>query len=78
MDVKLTSDHYRRSPLVQGGQEIKCKVTVKVSNSTPRQVTERYRALIKELYVEPKEEEILGSFIVVNDSENMDKDFSIH
>ena len=29
-------------------------------------------------YVQPKEEEILGSFIPVNDSENMDEDFSIH
>ena len=78
MDVELTSDHYRRSPLVQGGQEIKYKVTVKVPNTTGRQVTERYRALIKELYVEPKEEGILGWFIEINDSENMDEDFSIH
>ena len=78
VDVELTSDYYRRSPLVQGGQDIKCKVTVKVPNATPRQVTERYRVLIKDLYVEPKEEEILGSFIVVNDRENMDENFSIH
>ena len=77
-DVELTSDHYRRSPLVQGGQEIKYNVTVKVPNTTPRQVTERYCALIKEFYVEPKEEGILGSSIVINDSENMDEDFSIH
>ena len=25
--VTLTSDHYRRSPLIQGGMEIACKVT---------------------------------------------------
>ena len=78
MDVELTSDHYRRSPLVQGRLEIKCKVTVKVPNATPRQVTERYLAFVKELHVEPKEEETLGLFNVVNDSENMDEDFSIH
>ena len=54
-DVELTSDHYRRSPLVQGGLEIKCKVTIKVPNATPRQVTERYHALVKGLYVEHKE-----------------------
>ena len=47
VDVELTSDHYRRTPLVQGGLEI---------NATPRQTTERYSALVEELYVEPKEE----------------------
>ena len=78
MDVEIISDYYRSSPLVQGGLEIKYKVTVKVPSATPRQVTERYCALVKELYVEPKEEETLGSFIVVNDSEIMYKDFSIH
>ena len=40
-DVELNSDQYR-SALVQGGLEIKCKVTVKVPNATSRQVTERY------------------------------------
>ena len=39
VDVELTSDHYRRSPFVQGGQKIKCEVTVKVSYATPTQVT---------------------------------------
>ena len=42
VDVEITSDHHRRSPLVQGGLEIKCKFTVKVPNATPRQVTECY------------------------------------
>ena len=77
MDVELTSDHYISSPLVQGGLEIKCKVTVKVSIATHRQLAERYRAFVEELYVEPKEKEILGSFILVNDSD-VDEDFSIH
>ena len=40
-DFELNSDQYR-SALVQGGIEIKYKVTVKVPNATPRQVTERY------------------------------------
>ena len=55
VDVDLTSDHYRRPPLLQGGLEIKCKVTVKVPNATPRQVTECYHVLFVELYVEPQE-----------------------
>ena len=28
--AELTSDHYRRSPLFQGGLEIPCKVTAKI------------------------------------------------
>ena len=30
MSAVLTSVHYRRSPLVQGGMEIPCKVTVQM------------------------------------------------
>ena len=79
VDVELTSDYFRRLPLlVQGGLEIKCKVTVKVPNTTPRQVTERYRSLVEERFDKPKEEEIIGSFILVNNSKNMDEDFSIN
>ena len=43
----------------------------KVPYATARQVIERYRALVEKLYVEPKEEEIIGSLIL-----NMDEDFS--
>ena len=79
VDVELTSDYFRRLPLlVQGGVEIKCKVTVKVPNTTPRQVTERYRSLVEERCDKPKEEEIIGSFILVNNSKNMDEDLSIN
>ena len=56
VNAELTSDHYR-SLLVKGGLEI---------NTRSRQVTERYNALVEELYVELKEEEILGSFILSN------------
>ena len=76
VNVELTSGYYRMLPLVQSGLEIKCKVTVKIPNATPRQVIERYLVLVEELCVEPKEVEILGSFILVNNSENMDEDFS--
>ena len=30
INAELTSDHYRRSPLIQGGIEIPCKVTAKI------------------------------------------------
>ena len=77
VDVELTSDYFRL-PLVQGGIEIKCKVTVKVPNATPRQVTERYRSLVEEGCDELKEEEIIVSFILVSNSKNMDEYFSIN
>ena len=78
MDIELTLGHYRSLPLVQGGLETKCKVTVKVPNATPRQAAEGYRTLVEELYIELNEEGIIGSFILVNDSENINEDFSIH
>ena len=30
VSAQLTSEHYRRSPIVQGGMEMACKVTVKL------------------------------------------------
>ena len=49
--AELTSDHYRRSPLIQGGAEIPCRVTSK------------YIHLVQELHKELKGKEILGSFV---------------
>ena len=34
--AELTSDHYRRSPLIQGDIEIPCKVTVKIPGTVIR------------------------------------------
>ena len=39
VNVELTSDHYRRPPLVHSRLEIKCNVTGTVSLATPRLVT---------------------------------------
>ena len=67
LNTELTSrpsSHYRRSPLVQGGLEIRCKIAVKTSSSFNKAVFERYKDEVKELYVEPKDEEILGSFLL--------------
>ena len=66
--TELTSSHYRRSPLVQGGLEIRSKVTVKVDSSFNTKVFDRYKAKVKELYIEPTEEEILGSFLLEEES----------
>ena len=60
----LTSKHYRRSPLVQGGLEIPCKVDVRMSGTIVNHaILQRYEKLVEELYAEPANEEILGSFL---------------
>ena len=64
IEVQLTSKHYRRSPIVQGGMEIACKVTVKIiSTRLNLFLLEKYKSLVQELYLELKEEEILGNYL---------------
>ena len=62
--AQVTSDHYRRSPLIQVGIEIPCKVTAKISGTVINlMIIEKYTELVQELYTEPKNEEVLGSFL---------------
>ena len=69
ISAKLTSTHYRRSPLVQGGIEIPCVVTVSMSDTVINQLLmERYKQLVEILYTEPKEEEILATFVQLENS----------
>ena len=73
VSAKLTSTHYRRSPLVQGGIEIPCVVTVSMPGTVINQLLmERYKQLVETLYTEPKEEEILGTFLQL---ENADEQY---
>ena len=58
----LTPTVYRRSPLVQGGLEI--KVIVKLSGTVRNHLLmDRYVKIVKVNYIEPKHEVILGSFL---------------
>ena len=60
----LTSTDYRRSPLVQGGLEIACKVIVKLPGTVRNHLLmDRYVEIVKVNYIEPKHEVILGSFL---------------
>jgi len=62
--AKLTSTNYRRAHMVQGGIEIPCVVTVSMTSTVINQLLiERYKQLVETLYTEPKEEEILGTFL---------------
>ena len=60
----LSATHYRRSPLVQGGLEIPCKVSVKMPGTMKNHLLmDRYLELVRSLYTEPKNEVVLGSFL---------------
>ena len=65
----LISTHYRRSPLVQGGMEIPCKVMFEMSLTLKNmQLMDRLMELIKTLY-KPHSPMILGSFLPGEKSE---------
>ena len=67
--VTLTSEHYQRSPLVQGGMEIGCKVTASIPGTCINiLILKKYQDIIEENYTEPKEDAILGSCLVPNDA----------
>ena len=73
VSAKLTSTHYRRSPLVQGSIEIPCVVTVSMPGTVINQLLmERYKQLVETLYMEPKEEEILGTFLQLENTGEQD------
>ena len=64
MSVTLTSDHYQRSPLVQGGMEIPCKVKASISGTCINLLLiERYKKMIEHTYTEPQNKEILGCYL---------------
>lgn len=71
ISLKIRGRHYRRSPLIQGGLEVPCDVTITMVRSVVNHLLlTRYEALLKEFYLEPKEEEIIGTFLsLANETE---------
>ena len=64
--AKLSSIHYRRSSLFQGGLEISCEVTVTIPGSMKGHLLmQRNEKMVHELYCEPKNETIIGSIIII-------------
>ena len=60
--LKICGMHYRRNPLVQGGLEVPCKVNIVMIGSVVNHLLlTRYESLLKELYIEPKDEEIVSN-----------------
>ena len=73
VSAKLTSTHDRRSPLVQGGIEISCVVTVSMPGTVINQLLmERYKQFVETLYTEPNEEKILGTFLQLENTGEQD------
>ena len=74
--LKIRGSHYRRSPLVQGALEVPCEATLTMIGSVVNHLLLiRYESLLKELYIEPKDEEIVGTFLSlaqVNDMEEIE------
>ena len=67
--MKLPSRYYRISPLFQGGLEIQVTVTIPASIKG-HFLRHHHEKMVHELYCEPKNETIMGSFI-----ENINVDF---
>ena len=73
VSAKLMSLHYRGSPLVQGGVEIPSVVTVSMAGAIINQLLmQRCKQLAGTLYMELKEEEILGTFLQLGNTGEQD------
>ena len=57
-------------PVVVGGLEVPCEVTVTMNGSAVNHLLlTRYEKLLNELYIEPKNKEIIGTFFSVANEE---------
>ena len=66
VQTTVTGKHCRCSPLIQGGLEVSCLATVTMPGSIMKHLLiARYEKLLGELYLEPKAEEIIGTFLSV-------------
>ena len=77
--VKIRGRHYRRSPLVQGGLEVPCEIKITMVGSIiNHHLLVQYESLLKELYIEPKDEEIISTFHSIrNEHENVNQEIEI-
>ena len=63
--LKIRGMHCKRSPLAQGGLEVPCEVTITMIGSVVNHLLlTRCESLLKELYIEPKDKEIVDTFIL--------------
>ena len=63
--LKIRGMHCKRSPLAQGGLEVPCEVTITMIGSVVNHLLlTRCESLLKELYIEPKDKEIVDTFFL--------------
>ena len=61
--AQLVENHYRRSPLVQGGLDIPCKLTAAIPGTVSNLVcVKKCKEIVTNLCIESKNEEILVFF----------------
>ena len=71
VQTTVTGRHYRCSPLIQCGLEVACLGTVTMSgNIRNHLLLARYEKLLGGLYLEPKDEKIMGTFLSVTRENN--------
>ena len=64
VSVKVTRKYCRRGQLVQGGSEVPCEISIRMpAGIVNHTLLQRYETLLRELYTEPKEEEVMGTFL---------------
>ena len=60
----ICGKHYWGSPLVQGRFEVPYQITVCMSGSVVNHwLLSRYETLLRNLYIEPKDDKIMGTFL---------------
>ena len=70
--AEIESSHYRRSTLIQGGLEIRCKVSATLPGTIKNHMLlDRYKELVNKLYCKPKNEVIIGNFLTSVPNENI-------
>ena len=77
--VKIHGRHYRRSLPVQDRLEVPYEIKITMVGSiVNHHLLVRYESLLKELYIEPKDEVIIGTFLSIrNEHENVNQEIEI-
>ena len=71
--AEIKSSYYRKSPLIQGRLEIRCKVSVGLPGTIKNHMLlDRYKELVNKLYCEEKNEVIIRNFLTSVPNENID------
>ena len=69
---EIERSHYRRSPLIEGGLEIRCKVSVTLPGTIKNHMLlGRYKEIVNKLYYQPKNEVIIGNFLTSVSNQNI-------